>query len=356
MGTTGTKKGKRKRLLYFFYILFTIGVLVVIGLCDPQLKNFDEALSLVNVRWMLAAVFSMFLFWFMDTCIIHYMTSYLHQKQKVWTSFKISMVGHFYSALTPFSSGGQPMQIVYLKRNGMSPAKSTPLLIMKFLLWQMSVCLIGAIAVPLSWNTVFMTDSKLLYLVVIGFVANAAVIGIGVLAIANIKAVHAIARFFIRIGITFHIIRDKEKRYQSMEKFVAEYKACLQLLFKNPGKAMYAFLITIGQLIFYLSVTCFIYIACKGGSVNLKTVLEVFLMQSVLSMAVSFIPIPGSSGASEGGFYLFFRFFFSANMMFVAVIMWRMITYYLNLLVGLIVLIVDVIVGTRKKRLLQDEN
>ncbi|MHB1316081.1 MAG: lysylphosphatidylglycerol synthase transmembrane domain-containing protein [Christensenellales bacterium] len=348
------KKGKS--ILYIIYILFTIGVLALIGLLDPQLKSFDEALSLVSLRWILVAVASMILFWITDTCIIHYMTSYLHKRQSIWASYKISMVGHFYSALTPFSSGGQPMQVVYMKREGMPPAKSTPLLIMKFLLWQMSVCIIGAIAVPLSWSTVFMTDSKLLILVVIGFISNFAVIGIGVLAIANYKAVYSVSRFFIRIGAALHIVRNKEKRYQSVEKFIAEYKDCLTLLFKNPMKTLITFLLTMAELVFYLAVTCFIYIACTGSPISAKIVFEVFLMQSVLSMAVSFIPLPGASGASEGGFYLFFRFFFSANMMFVVVIMWRMITYYLNLLAGFVIIIIDAILGARKKKLLRSEN
>ena len=349
-----TQRGKRA--LYFLYILFTIGVLVLIGFLDPQLKNFDQALASVDLRWILIALLSMVMFWMMDTCIIHYMTGYIHKEQSFWASFKISMVGHFYSALTPFSSGGQPMQIVYMKRDGMPAAKSTPLLIMKFLLWQMSVCLIGIIAVPLSWNTVFMTDSKLLILVVIGFISNAAVIGIGVLAIANHKVVYAISRFFIRLGVWLHIVRNPEKRYQNMERFVAEYKDSLTLLFKKPGKAFMAFLYTMAQLIFYLAVTCFVYIACTGGAIGINMIFYVFLMQSVLSMAVSFIPLPGASGASEGGFYLFFKFFFNANLMFIAMIVWRMITYYLNLLAGIIVIIIDALMGARRKKSAQPEN
>ena len=344
-----TKKGKRKSILYFVYILFTIGVLVLIGLLDPQIKSFNVALSLVNLRWIAVAILSMVLFWLTDTFIIHMMTCYLHKCQKFWTSYKISMVGHFYSALTPFSSGGQPMQVVYMNREGITPWKSTPLLIMKFLLWQMSVCLVGAIAVPLSWRTVFMTDSKLLILVVIGFFANLAVIGIGVLAIANYKAVHAIARFFVRIGTAMRLVRNKEKSFQNVEKFIDGYKDSLKLLFKNPKKTFFAFLATLAQLIFYLGVTCFIYVACTGGPINVRDIFNVFLMQSVLSMAVSFIPLPGASGASEGGFYLLFRQFFNPNMMFVVVIMWRMISYYLNLLAGFLVIVIDAVIGARKK-------
>lgn len=63
-------------------------------------------------------------------------------------------------------------------------------------------------------------------------------------------------------------------------------------------------------------------------------------MQSLLYMAVSFLPVPGTAGVAEGGFYLLFKVIFS-NQVIYATLLWRLLVYYLGLLLGgiLVVLI-----------------
>lgn len=50
-------------------------------------------------------------------------------------------------------------------------------------------------------------------------------------------------------------------------------------------------------------------------------------------MAVSFIPIPGTVGASELGFSILLGSIFTSNLIGVALILWRGISYYLGLVI-----------------------
>jgi uncharacterized membrane protein YbhN (UPF0104 family) len=79
-------------------------------------------------------------------------------------------------------------------------------------------------------------------------------------------------------------------------------------------------------------------------------------MESFLFLAVSFFPLPGAAGASEGGFLLFFGQFFMAATA-VAMLIWRFLTYYMILIVGsLIVLFGEVWAMRRSKRKAQTES
>jgi glycosyltransferase 2 family protein len=72
-------------------------------------------------------------------------------------------------------------------------------------------------------------------------------------------------------------------------------------------------------------------------------------MAAFLFLAVHFIPIPGSSGATEAGFGIFFSnffFAFSAAAMFI----WRLITYYSTIVVGFIIIFIDGISHKGKKK------
>ena len=88
-----------------------------------------------------------------------------------------------------------------------------------------------------------------------------------------------------------------------------------------------------------MSVTFFVMMACFNG-VTSHSFLEMTAMTVLIYAAVSFIPTPGTAGASEGGFYLVFGSFWP---MFI----WRIITYYTTLALGLYVIIVN---GIRKNR------
>jgi hypothetical protein len=72
-------------------------------------------------------------------------------------------------------------------------------------------------------------------------------------------------------------------------------------------------------------------------------------MQSFLSLAVSFFPLPGASGASEGGFYIFFSDYFTKVPVYIAMIIWRFISYYSILIVGSIVVVFEEVFKLRKK-------
>ncbi|MEG0664334.1 MAG: lysylphosphatidylglycerol synthase domain-containing protein, partial [Clostridia bacterium] len=53
-----------------------------------------------------------------------------------------------------------------------------------------------------------------------------------------------------------------------------------------------------------------------------------------LMMIMAFIPTPGAGGAAEGGFFVIFKTFFAVNEIKMAILFWRIYTFYLPILVG----------------------
>jgi uncharacterized protein (TIRG00374 family) len=54
----------------------------------------------------------------------------------------------------------------------------------------------------------------------------------------------------------------------------------------------------------------------------------------MVTMISGLIPSPGAAGGAEGIVYIFFKRFFKPTSILAAVLIWRFITYYLNLLIG----------------------
>ena len=57
-------------------------------------------------------------------------------------------------------------------------------------------------------------------------------------------------------------------------------------------------------------------------------------------MIMAFIPTPGAGGAAEGGFYVIFKTFFVQSEIKMAILFWRIYTFYLPILVGAIFLVI----------------
>ncbi len=84
------------------------------------------------------------------------------------------------------------------------------------------------------------------------------------------------------------------------------------------------------QVTAFFSITFFVYraLGLSGASVY-----HIITLQALLYMAIAFIPSPGTVGAAEAGFAMLLGSVFSSNIIAVALLLWRGISYYFGLVV-----------------------
>ncbi|NLA52476.1 MAG: flippase-like domain-containing protein, partial [Alcaligenaceae bacterium] len=163
----------KKKYITLVYIAINILIIAVIGLLDPHLKDIGWAFYQLKPVWIGMAALCMILFWIMDTLIIKYLLASIHGSISFKKSIVVALIGQYYNAVTPFASGGQPMQIYYMSRFGIPAGYSTSVLIIKFLMYQivLSILCIPALLFKsrfiLSYSWVVFTIS------LIGFIINA---------------------------------------------------------------------------------------------------------------------------------------------------------------------------------------
>jgi uncharacterized protein (TIRG00374 family) len=83
------------------------------------------------------------------------------------------------------------------------------------------------------------------------------------------------------------------------------------------------------------------YCVYRALGLNAFSYPEILTLQFLLHIAASFTPLPGASGAQEGGFYIFFQHVFPAENLVGALLLWRFFTYYFTLIIGMIGIIAD---------------
>ena len=142
-------------------------------------------------------------------------------------------------------------------------------------------------------------------------------------------------------------LRKRAGLLESIDRFEADFSSYTDD-FKGKQKSLIAgVLLSIPQFILQMSVIYFIFRAFGYHNVGY---LEIVAVQSLLQVSVSFMPMPGASGAQEIGFSSFFRNYFVNDDLYAAVMVWRFFTYYLVVIAGAILVVADQ-VWYRKKKL-----
>ena len=92
----------------------------------------------------------MVLYFLCETINVTRTLKILGEKSIFLKNFKYTLIGFFFSSITPAASGGQPMEIYYMSRDGLNVANSTLTLLINLTSMQIATISIGYFLY--SWN------------------------------------------------------------------------------------------------------------------------------------------------------------------------------------------------------------
>lgn len=343
-------KENRKVIFGFAYLLFTIAIIVGIGVLSPDLQDALVMLKDLVPTWVGCAVLMLLAYWYFESASLHVLAYAINPSFKRSSAFKISMIGLYYSALTPFSSGGQPVQVMYMRKEGFTVGQGTCVFGVKFILFQAVLCPFFLISLVMKTTRLLGTNANLIWFTVIGFAVNFGLMLLVLLVLISDKKTAKLSDKLVHFLHRIHLIKNEEKANEQMHKTIAEFHESAVYIKDNKKVVLNGFLMTILQMGTYFSITYFVY---RAFGLNSFGFIDVFTMQACLYLAVSFVPLPGASLASEGGFSIFFSLFFpTAGLMYLAMLMWRLLTYYANLIIGALFVVYDSLrsMGKKKKK------
>lgn len=247
-------------------------------------------------------------------------------------AFECAVLGKYYDNITPLGAGGQPFQIMYLRKRGLSTGTSAALPIAGFLVLQFSFVLIAAIVFIFN-GSVTQNVAAIRISAYVGL-AFYLLIPVCVVLFAFIpRTFGRMVCFAAKLLGKLHIVKDYDKAVSAIFGSLGEYTESLKLLRKSPhlfGKLM---VYSIIYQVAILSIPFFV-LRAFGGTNGWWTV---FSLVVFIYAAITIIPTPGNSGAAEGSFYAVFSSLTSAYL-FWAMLIWRLLVYYGWLILGLVII------------------
>ncbi|MBO4325788.1 MAG: flippase-like domain-containing protein [Clostridia bacterium] len=315
------------------FICISCGVAVVgFILFSNDPKTLVRSLHELNPFWLLGSILCMVGYWFFETLTLHFILKRFYGDEPFSDSINVTMGGQYFSAITPFSTGGQPFQTYYLAKKGRSVGVTASALLTKFLIYQLSLVILSTILLVIKWDFFKTTVPNFYWLVIIGYIVNLTVLVVMTVIGVFRGIADWICKTTVKLGAKLRIVKNKEETLEKAEEGLALFHSTFRGLFKHVPVLLAGMVFSTMQLLCYFSVSYFIYRSFGLSAVGLITIIAA---QGFVLMVSSFVPIPGSGVGAEASFSLFFASFFTKEgQLGVAVILWRLISFYLTIVVG----------------------
>lgn len=332
----------KRKLFNFLFIAATLGLIVFIAFSNNDLSNAWEALFTLKTEWLLCAFLGWFGYMFFDMLGLHYFLRKQRYPISIGFALYVTLLGFYYCNITPGASGGQPMQVYYLSKRKIPVPISTSALSIKFLALQIMLVVITTVLWICNADFINAQLPRVKLFVYLGYGINFLSIPLILLVALHRPLVQAIILFFIRIGAKLRIVKRPEELIVRIDSGMDMYHMSILRLMRYPRRIVWQLLFAGLSLLSLMSIPFSVYHAFGQSGVHWYELLAVSFL---LFISASYTPLPGASGAQEGGFLLYFAGAFTQGTIGLALLIWRFFSYYLFLLVGAVISIVGSLRG-----------
>ncbi len=343
-------KASTKNWLNFLFLFLTLGVVFYLGLSGNDLKSLARALHSISPLYLGLCLLAWAGYMLMDALTIFYFLHRQNYQISLWKAIYLSIIGVYYADITPGASGGQPVQIYRMKQMGVPIGVSGSCLTVKFACFQLMLLVVGTVLWIIYRDFVARHVAGMYWFIWLGYLFNFISIGVLLLMSISKRVMMMLITVCIHIGVKLRICKDPERSFAKWEAHCISFSQSVKMIRNHPGELLVQCLIAVVQLFMLMSITLAIY---HSFGLHTASNMEVITMGVLLYISASYTPLPGGSGAMEGGFAVFFKGIFPAASLFVGLVIWRSGTYYISLAMGVFVSILESIrafFGKRAKK------
>ena len=324
-----TKTHKRIGGAAFFFAILGLTLWYVFR--DKNLSKVLEYLSGAKLPYVSLAVAAVVAFILGESVILFYLLRRLGSKPKLGHCCLFSFIGFFYSAITPSASGGQPMQVFYMRRDGIPGAVSTVVLAIVTITYKLVLVVIGLAVLLFRPAGVMNCLEGTRALMYIGLALNIVCVALLLTAVFHPKVIRGIMNPLVKLLHRIRPFRNPEAVMQRVQDALDRYRDTAAFFRQEPRIILNVFLITLAQRMCLFSV---VWLTYRAFGLSGQSAMTTILLYAMISVAVDMLPLPGGMGISETLFLTIFEPIFGLELVLPGMIVCRGISYYTQLLIS----------------------
>lgn len=327
---------RRNRFVLVLMIIVGVGIFAY-SLRGVKISTMLHDLAYLHWEWFLVALLCICAYLLLEACVVK---TFMADRMPSFTfknALRVPLIEQLFNGITPFSTGGQPAQLIAMLQSGVDAGQASSVLLMKFVVYQATIVLSFIVSLVIGFHYIAEKLQALSLLVIFGFLIHLAVI-VGLLMIMYWHGFtkQLVNTLLIPVKWFMSVDRFTKMKVNLDTKIDSFYHESLRI--KSEGiKMLRVVLLTICQLVFYYLIPYFIMLALGVTHLNVAMVTSLHVL---IVMIISLFPIPGGTGGAEFSFSVLFSSFIGVHSKLVlAMILWRILTYYFGMFAGMFALV-----------------
>lgn len=350
-----TKKPDKKRFLrYFSYILLLVLIVGTYYLLLSELDGASLIGALNDAHLGVLGIGFLFVlgYIFFEGAAIRTICRSLGVKFSYLAGFRYACVELYFSAVTPSSTGGQPLMVYYMCREGAPVAASSIAVLINTIAYALTTIGFTTFALIFEWDAIFGMGTFFVIAVVLGCFTCVMLITGCALCLFSERLVLTVCTFFIRLLCAIRLMRNLDAKVEKLRNLLRELRAGAEHVYHHPHVFVRALGENCMQRFCYLAVSYCVYRSFGLAGASIVTVM---LLQMVMTIPAYSIPLPGGVGITELMFLdLYAGLYLVESQLNAAMILTRGLNHYLCILFcGVVVIVTHFYSGRKQKRMAQ---
>lgn len=331
----------KKKLIANVILLLAIVVLVCVILFQlNDIKEIWATLKTTRISYILIALVLLagYLAIWPTTLVI--LMKARGQTIKSKHVYVVGFTEHFFSGVTPFSTGGQPFEVYALAQRGVKARESTGVLMMNFITYMISTNFFAFLSL-IYYEKFTAGMQNFVPLAIAGFTINFLVLAIIVTLGVSKKICGGIIKLVNALCRIKWINKLLGSKIPELEEYFVGVQEAFRSLASHKGASILCVLLNVVKMAFYYAIPFFV-LKSVFPSLGAEYFWYVTLGASFAITMVVFLPTPGTTGGVEFTLQSILATVPSVTSAVAAsgMILWRGITYFLPMLVSFIFYIV----------------
>lgn len=325
--------------------IMTIYFIIYFCISDNGLIDLLSKPDSFNIFWLITGLlvydFNLVIDAFVTMCYIR--TQF--PKFRFIDSFKVALVGIFFSAVTPSSTGGQPMQLYLLSKMKVGVGFGSSCMTQKFIVYQIMTACFSIFSIIFRfeylkggftnvWSTLFVVAALLFQI---------SVTAVFLIISFSTRITGKLLNFVNFILHKMKFVKNPDKKVEKVKSEIELFHAGNKELLKNKKLMITTYVLVFFQVLCIMSAPYFVYISFGMPQVAVAngqapaSFFDFVCIQSFVIFTSNFVPLPGASGGAELAFTMYFTPFFvigAVDKIKPAILLWRFISYYGTLIIS----------------------
>lgn len=277
-----------------FLLLAVLTVTVIVK--GNDMGTVVMAMKSLKLPYLLAAAATALFFTSAEGIMIWYLLKSLEGKVHLFSCIRYSFVGFFYSGITPSATGGQPMQLYYMQKQGHQVANSTVVLMTVAVIYKLVLVVIGIGILLFYYGPLNGYLGDFIYLYYLGLFLNAALVLILLFVMVSPRCFKGIVMGGEALLKKLHILKKSDQRKEGLIAMADQYHEAVVFFMHHKTKIMLVIAFTFLQRGSVFFLTWLIY---RGMGLSGQSLLSVMILQASVYIAVDMLPLPGAQGITE---------------------------------------------------------